>query len=93
MLEKLRKLDIFGQPFSFNAYKNSGTYTTVCGGLITIFWLILISFVSFVVIREYLDTTKPVISVNRVRLEKPSRLNRSSTYSTVYMFNSKTKSL
>ena len=61
--------------------------------MITIFWLSLVSIVSFVIVREYLDTTKPVISVNRVRLEKPSRLDRNGTYSTVYMFIDNTKSL
>ena len=31
--------------------------------------------VSYVIFAEFLDTTKPVVSVNRIRLEKPLRLN------------------
>ena len=71
MMKKLRSFDLFGQPFAFNAYKDSGTFTTVLGGLITIIWIISISFVSFVIISSYMDTTKPVVSVNRIRLTKP----------------------
>ena len=75
MLNRLRSFDVFGQKFGFNAYKDSGTFTTVVGGLITLLWIGLISVVSFLIISNYIDTTKPVISVNRIRLPKPMRIN------------------
>ena len=75
MLKKLREYDTFGQPFAFNAFKDSGTFTTAFGGILTIIWMVFISAVSFVIIRDYLDTTKPVVSVNRIRLEKEASLD------------------
>ena len=75
MLKRLSSLDVFGQQFTFNAYKDSGTYNTVLGGIITIIWMVFVSVVSIVIIREYLDTTKPVVSVNRIRLSKPLTIN------------------
>ena len=75
MNQKISKFDIFGQPFAFNAHKSSATYTTVTGGLITIIWVALVSVVSYVIFAEYLDTTKPVVSVNRIRREKPALID------------------
>ena len=47
------------------------------GGIITIIWVALVSVVSYMIFAEFLDTTKPVVSVNRIRLEKPLLLNTS----------------
>ena len=71
MHKKLRSFDVFGHPFSFNAYKDSSTFTTAARGLVTIIWLVLVSAVSLVIISEYMDTSKPVLSFNRIRMPRP----------------------
>ena len=87
MLKKLSNFDVFGQPFAFNAHKSSATFTTVIGGILTIFWIVLVSLVAYRIFGSYLDTTKPVVSVNRIRLERPPYLNYSEgQMGTVYMF-------
>ena len=94
MLKRIKSLDIFGQPFAFNAYKDSSTFTTVIGGLLTIIWVVLVSAVAFVIISEYMDTTKPVVSVNRIRIERPPYINLPDhQLGWVYMFFDGTKTL
>ena len=75
MVKKVTDFDIFGRKFSFNALKDSSKYTTAFGGLLSIIWIVMTSVVSLVIIMNYLDTTKPVVSVNKVRLERPLMLN------------------
>ena len=75
MLKKLSKFDVFGQPFSLKAHKTSLTYTTAIGGLITLIWVLLVLLVSYSTLTSYLDTTKPVVSVNRIRLPRPESIN------------------
>ena len=74
MLKKLSNFDVFGKRFAFNAYKTSARFTTVIGGLTTIIWVALVSVVSYVIFTEYLNTTLPVVSVNRIRLDRPQKL-------------------
>ena len=87
MLNKISCFDVFGQPFSLNAHKASSKYTTVFGGLITIIWIFLVLLVSYSTLTSYLDTTKPVVSVNRIRLQRPERFNmRKHGVGWVFMF-------
>ena len=73
MLQKLRSFDIFGRPFSLDTLRGSGTNTTVIGGLLSIFAFVLFSAITYRVGIDFLDTTKPVVSVNRVKMKAPER--------------------
>ena len=75
MLKKLSNFDVFGQPFALNTQKDSPTYNTAIGGVITLIWIVLVSLVSYSSVTSYLDTTKPVVSVNRIRLPRPEAIN------------------
>ena len=77
MLVKINKLDVFARTYKFKATRGSKTYTTMIGGLATLLGLAVVSVLSF---RSFLDcrkTTKPVVSVNRIRMKQPLRLNLS----------------
>ena len=75
MLKKISSFDTFGQPFTLNTHKTSATYTTIVGGLITLVWISLVSLVTYSIVTSYLDTSNPVVSVNRIRLPRPQLLN------------------
>ena len=82
MLRKLSSLDIFGRLFSLNTIKGSATYTTAIGGLLSLLAFTLFSIITYIVVSDYRDTTKPVVSVNTVRLKDPLKSISSSTRST-----------
>ena len=75
MLQKIRSFDIFGTPFSLDTKRGSSTYTTVIGGLLSIIAFFLFSIITYIVVSDYRDTTKPVVSVNRIRLKAPLSIN------------------
>ena len=75
MLQKISSFDFFGNPFILNSKKRSKTYTTVIGGLLSIFTFVIISIITYIVVSDYRDTKKPVVSVNKVRLKAPLSIN------------------
>ena len=75
MLPKLKSLDIFGKTFSLHTNKGSGSYTTAIGGILSVFTLILFLIITLIVVSDYRDTTKPVVSVNRVKMPAPVRID------------------
>ena len=75
MLHRLNSLDIFATQFSLNSTKGSRTYNTAGGGLLTIIAVILFSIITYIVSSDYLDTTKPVVSVNKIKMKKPERID------------------
>ena len=74
MLERISLFGIFGTAFSIDTKRVSRTYTTVIGGLVSIFAFILFSIITAIVVTDYRDTTKPVVSTNRVRLHFPETI-------------------
>ena len=74
-MKKIRTLDYFAPKFSLNTKKESKNYNTVLGGLLTILAVILFSAIAYVVGSDYLDTTKPVVSVNRIKMKAPERVD------------------
>ena len=75
MREKISSFDVFSITFSLDTKRGSGTYTTHFGGILTIFAFILFSIITIIVVSDYRDTTKPVVSVNRVREGAPPEIN------------------
>ena len=75
MLKHLKSLDIFGQNLSFNANKGSNIFKTASGGLLTLLALLLMFLISLSIFMSFLKTSRPVVSVNKIRLEKPNSLN------------------
>ena len=77
MLERLQKVkdyDCFGNPISLNSTKKSRTSKTALGGLLTILAVGLFTTIIIIVATDFLDTTKPVVSVNRLKMKAPPRL-------------------
>ena len=75
MIQKVKSLDIFGRTFSLDTKKGSGSYTTVIGGLLSIMAFIILSIITLVITVNYKDTTKPVVSAHRVKLERPQKID------------------
>ena len=75
MISKFTILDVFGQPFSFRATKTSKTYSTIIGGVFTLLSVIFLILISLVILHRFLDTTKPVVSVNKIKLLRAPRLD------------------
>ena len=75
MIKILHSLDFFSKKFSLNSKNRSRSYNTATGGLFTMIAFTLFSIVTYIAISDYLDTTKPVVSVNRIKMEKPERIN------------------
>ena len=75
MLSKLRSLDAFGQTLKLNTHEGSPTFNTIPGGLLSILWVALVLMVAYIMFADFLDTSKPVVSVNKIRLTQPLRIN------------------
>ena len=76
MLERLQKIkhyDRFGNPISLNSTKKSRTLKTALGGFLTILAGGLVTAIIIIVANDFLDTTKPVVSVNRLKMNSPER--------------------
>ena len=74
-MTRTSKFDLFGQAFSFNATKYSKTFNTVSRGLLTLIYIVLMAFITFVIAKSFLNTSNPVVSVNKVRLSSPLPLD------------------
>ena len=75
MIQKAESLDIFGRTFSLKTDKGSRSYKTTIGGLFTIFAFLIFAFITYRATSNYRDTTKPVVSVNKIKLDRPPRLD------------------
>ena len=75
MRKRLRTLDIFGQQFSLNAIKGSKTYKTIFGGLLSLFGMLVMSIVAYKNISQFLDTQNPLISTNKLKVNRPLKLD------------------
>ena len=75
MHERIRKLDHFSRNFSFNARRGSKHFKTAIGGFITIKGQLLLFTIALIIFQRYRDTTKPVVSVNKVRLKTAPKLD------------------
>ena len=75
MLQSIKNFDFFSQKFSFRAVKGSKTYQTKVGSLITILGLVISCLITFVNFKQYSETTKPVVSVNTIRMREVPPLN------------------
>ena len=75
MLQKVRSFDVFGKKFSLDTKRGSATHTTAIGGLISIIAFALFSLITYILVSRFLDTSKPVVSVNRVRMKEPLRID------------------
>ena len=75
MLQKIKELDFFSKPFSFNLSKGSKYYQTLGGGIITIIGTTLFFLLSIWTLSKLRDTTSPVISENNIKLQSPPLLD------------------
>ena len=75
MIKRLRSFDVFGRTFSLYAMKGKKTFTTATGGLLTLLAIILFSIITYIVLSDYRDTTKPVVSVNKIKMKAPLPIN------------------
>ena len=75
MRQALNSLDLFGPKFTFNAEKGSQKYKTPFGGLLSLIAIFLFSMLSVSVMLKCKDTTKPIISVNTIKLKKAPHIN------------------
>ena len=92
--QRIKQFDFFAKKFSFNSTKNSHTFKTATGGAITLLGVTLILLISLRIFLEFMNSTKPVVSVNRVKLAKPTHLDLfKSDVGGGYIFFSGTKFL
>ena len=75
MIKKIKNLDVFARSFSFRATKKSNSFTTVIGGLCTLFTGIMVLLIGLNISSNFIDTKNPVVSVNKIKLRKAPRLN------------------
>ena len=89
MKERIRNCDGFSQKFSFHLNKKTRTYQTKCGGVLTLLVFILSVLVALRILIRFLNTEKPVVSVNKVRLSRPAHIDliKSQVSSAYITFN------
>ena len=75
MFRKIAKFDILGKKFQIRASGASDTHNTALGGCLTAIWWISATIIAVVILRNYQDTSRPVVSVNKLRLRSPPALN------------------
>ena len=73
----LKKMDVFGSTFNFEAQKGSTTYKSSAGGCLTILGTIIVLLMTYSFMQDWIDTSSPVVSVNIIQNKRPPRLNLS----------------
>ena len=87
---KIKNIDLFGHPVSFNLNEKGDTFTTLPGGLCSILFYVLVLVFSVVTlvlnVRLVKDGGAPILrSYNEMSLEKPSK-SVVESYRSFYMF-------
>ena len=74
-MNRVKQFDLFAQKFKFNAVKGTKSFKTTSGGALTLLGLSLSLLISSRAFSNFVDTKNPVVSVNRVKLEKAPHLD------------------
>ena len=74
-LQSCRSFDVFGRHVSLDTINGSKTYSTATGGLFTLLAVALFSLITYRVVSDFRDTTKPVVSVNTLKMKTPLEIN------------------